>query len=634
MNARLPRSPHSFSTRIGWLVALTTATAVICVSLALAVINHRNLRSAAFAALRAQTDIAAINSGAPLVFGDSGTATEVLQAFRALPSVSAATLYSLDGKPFARYRRSAQDDGQPAILVPGLFDQGDRVVTVTTVQEKGQSLGRLQVVYDLSDLNQQLWRNLLLAGAICLGTIALALFLSLRITRVVIRPLARLTQTAREISRTRDYALRAPKLAGDDEIAAFSDTFNDMLGQIQRQDEAVKESRTQAVAASRLKDEFLATLSHELRTPMTPILGWAQILKRIAGDDGKVMQAAEVIERNALAQTRLVDDLLDMSRIISGKIRLDMQAVDLPAVAAAAIEAVREAALARDIQLDTTLPANLPPLRGDPQRLQQVLWNLLSNAIKFTPHGGRVQLIVSPQDGDMLLAVQDSGQGIPPEFLPHVFERFRQVDSSITRTHGGLGLGLAIVKQLVELHGGTVRADSQGEGRGARFTVRLPLRPASIDADADAAVPSPTTDPDASTALDAVDASRLQAMHVLVVDNEPDARDWLQQLLRERGASVQAAATAEAALEAIKTHPPDILVSDIGMPGTDGYALIQRVRALPPAEGGLIPAIALTAFARAEDRDRALRAGYQMHLGKPVDAETLVAAILGLVPAA
>jgi signal transduction histidine kinase/ActR/RegA family two-component response regulator len=439
-----------------------------------------------------------------------------------------------------------------------------------------------------------------------------------------------LTRTAQRVTETRNYALRTPPMPGDNEINDFAVTFNDMLAQIQQQDDAIKASREQATAASRLKDEFLATLSHELRTPMTPILGWAQILRRLGDGNPRVLQAAEVIERNALAQVRLVDDLLDMSRIISGKVSMEPQVVRVSDVLAAALDSVRDAAHARDIAISTVFARDVPPLRADPQRLQQILWNLLSNAVKFTPPGGRVDVSVRSADSVLEIVVKDTGQGIPAEFIPHVFERFRQVDSSITRAHGGLGLGLAIVKQLVELHGGAIAVSSDGINRGATFTVTLPLRPLPAGA---FAASLPDAAPDAVVQPAATDdKTALRGLRVMIVDNEPDALLWLEWVLSARGAHVTAVANPEHALALLQADPPDVLISDIGMPDLDGYAFLRRVRALLPDLGGQTPAIALTAFVRNEDRERALAAGYQLHLGKPIDEDALVAAILSLVP--
>ena len=625
-----PFRAHRFSDRVSWLVTLTSAVAVISVALVLALVNYRDLRSATFDALQAQTDIAAVNSGAPLVFGDKSTATEVLQGFSALPNVTAATLFALDGSAFARYRRADAAIDDTAAQKPGLTEHGAHVVSVTVVQEKGQPLGLLQVVYDTHQLREHLMRNLLFAALAALAIMLLATLAARHLARVLTRPLATLTRTAQRVTQTRDYSLRAPEVTGDNEISAFADTFNDMLGQIQQQDDAIKASREQATAASRLKDEFLATLSHELRTPMTPILGWAQILRRIADGNPRVLQAAEIIERNALAQVRLVDDLLDMSRIISGKIAMDMQVVPVANVLAAALDAVRDAARARDIELRTAIDDDLPPLRADPHRLQQILWNLLSNAVKFTPPGGHVDVTVRAADFVMEIVVKDSGQGIPEEFLPHVFERFRQVDSSITRSHGGLGLGLAIVKQLVELHGGAVSVASDGPDMGTTFTVTMPMRPLTPTV---LAIPLAAAAPAARRSLPDDDSRSLQGLRLLVVDNELDALLWLEQVLTARGAQVTCASSADEALALLRAEPPDVLLSDIGMPVTDGYQLLRQVRALREPEGGRVPAIALTAFVRSEDHDRAMQAGYQLHLGKPIDEDALVAAIQSLVPA-
>jgi PAS domain S-box-containing protein len=408
-------------------------------------------------------------------------------------------------------------------------------------------------------------------------------------------------------------------------------------------------SAREAAAANRSKDEFLATLSHELRTPLNAILGWAQLLRAGGMSEEEVAQGVETIERNARAQGQLVEDLLDLSRIISGKLRLEVVAVDLPAVIAAALDAARPAADAKGIRVESQVDGDVGAIRGDPNRLQQVAWNLLSNAIKFTPAGGevRVRLGAAP-DGQAELAVSDTGQGIRPELLPYVFDRLRQGDATLTRKHGGLGLGLSIVRHLVELHGGTVAAASEGEGRGATFTVRLPSATAAVTT---AAVASPDGSgdvmpdhPAVSVAgggggADAGDAARagapaampsLHGVRVLVVDDEPDARELVQRVLRRCGADVSVAGSAAAAAEALPHVRPDVLLSDIGMPDEDGYSLIRRVRALPPDLGGATPAVALTAFARAEDRDRALDAGFQLHVTKPVEPAALARAVAEL----
>jgi PAS domain S-box-containing protein len=380
--------------------------------------------------------------------------------------------------------------------------------------------------------------------------------------------------------------------------------------------EAERAARAEAERASRIKDEFLATLSHELRTPLNAIMGWSQLLRSGAATPEDLAQGLEVIQRNCRAQTQLIEDLLDMSRVVTGKLRLDMRPVDLAAVVGAAVDAVRPAAEAKGLRVELDVDPLAPPVRGDAARLQQVIWNLLTNAIKFTPAGGAVRAALERADSHVEVVVSDTGAGIPPEFLPHVFERFRQADGSITRRHGGLGLGLAIVKQLAELHGGTVRAKSAGEGHGATFAMSLPGLPPE---EPHAATGSGRDNP--------CDRTDLTGVRVLVVDDEPDAREVVKRLLGECGAAVTTACSAEEALDALRRERPDVLVSDIGMPGVDGYELLRRVRALGRDRGGDVPAVALTAFARPDDRLRALRAGYQLHLAKPVDVPELYAVV-------
>jgi PAS domain S-box-containing protein len=383
----------------------------------------------------------------------------------------------------------------------------------------------------------------------------------------------------------------------------------------------------EARESSRLKDEFLATISHELRTPLTAILGWAHMLRTGQITDGDASKAFETIERNARAQAQLIDDLLDVSRIITGKLRLDVRPVDPNYFIEAAVEALKPAADAKGVRVQKIMDTGVVSVSGDPVRLQQVVWNLLSNAIKFTPRGGRVQVRLERVNSHLEIAVSDSGSGIEPGFLPYVFDRFRQADQRTTRQHGGLGLGLAIVRHLVELHGGTVRAESPGEGQGSTFTVLLPIAPVYPRGAVYERV-----HPAARDTLPAYDCpERLDGLKVLVVDDEADARELLRVGIGRCGAEVRVASSAQEALEAIENEKPDLLISDIGMPGQDGYDLIMRVRGLPAESGGRIPAIALTAYARTEDRLQALRAGYQMHVPKPVEMAELIAVATSLV---
>jgi PAS domain S-box-containing protein len=394
--------------------------------------------------------------------------------------------------------------------------------------------------------------------------------------------------------------------------------------------ESERTARSDAEHASQMKDEFLATLSHELRTPLNAILGWSQIVRRPATAAKDIAQGLEVIERNARAQAQMIEDLLDMSRIVSGKVRLDVQRLDLASVVGAAVETARPGAEAKGVRLQSVIdPLQGVVVTGDASRLQQVLWNLIGNAIKFTPRGGRVQVLLERVNSHIKVSVIDTGEGIRADFLPHVFDRFRQADASTTRSHGGLGLGLSIVKQLVELHGGSVRAKSKGPGEGSTFAVALPitvLHPEPGDG------PSARIHPRATPGItaDRMHNVDLAGVHVLVVDDEPDARTLIRRLLEDGKATVMTAENADRAIEMLREQRPDVLVSDIGMPGEDGYSLIRRVRALGAANGGDVPAIALTAFARSEDRVRAVVAGFQMHVAKPVEPAELLTMVESL----
>jgi PAS domain S-box-containing protein len=387
-----------------------------------------------------------------------------------------------------------------------------------------------------------------------------------------------------------------------------------------------KEARLEAEAANRVKDEFLSTLSHELRTPLTAIMGWADLLLHDEVEPEKRQQAVETIFRNANSQCQLINDLLEVSRIITGKLRLEFVACELHSVIEAAAESIRPTAEAKGVRLQVLLEPHVGPVFGDRERLQQVVWNLLSNGVKFTSKGGLVQVTLQRINSHVEIVVKDTGIGINPDFLPHVFDRFRQADGSTTRNYGGLGLGLAIVRHLVELHGGTAWAESPGEKQGSSFTVRLPAMtngeqplPEELKQPAIAVTESRDRQP-----------SSLTGLRVLVVDDEIDARTLLSAMLERCGAQVVAVSSAREGLESVESWQPDVLIADIGMPVEDGYGLIKKVRALPKERGGQTPALALTAYARTEDRVRALSEGYQVHLAKPVDRYQLAAVITSL----
>lgn len=393
-------------------------------------------------------------------------------------------------------------------------------------------------------------------------------------------------------------------------------------------------ARQEAEAANRMKDEFLATLSHELRTPLNSILGWARLLRTRKFDHQKTSRALETIERNATLQAQLIEDVLDVSRIIRGKIHLVFRPVNVGSVIETVLDTVRPAAENKGIQLKTVIDlpngtdqdSSASPflVSGDPDRLQQIVWNLLSNAIKFTPEKGKVEVRLQHTDSHVQIQVSDTGIGIRTDFIPHIFERFRQADSTTTRSYGGLGLGLAIARQLVELHGGTVSADSAGVGKGATFTVKLLLISDSLNQS------NPSQMPTIESNLTPTNPSEIAGLRILVVDDEPDARRLLATILEEYGAKVTTVASATEAIKALKQLQPDVLISDIGMPEEDGYSLLRKVRNLNIEQGGQIPAVALTAYVRQEDHTHALLAGFQMHLSKPVNTGELIRAVAKL----
>ncbi|QLE54179.1 response regulator [Nostoc sp. TCL26-01] len=423
----------------------------------------------------------------------------------------------------------------------------------------------------------------------------------------------------------------SPMLSSQGELLGYVGTLADITTRKQAEEiraQVIREqtARQEAETANRMKDEFLAVLSHELRTPLTSMLGWSKILRAKKLDEKSTARALEAIERNATSQVQLIEDILDVSRIIRGQLRLNLSAVNLITVIEAALDAVRPLAEAKSITISNALDASLGSVCGDPTRLQQIVWNLLTNAIKFTPKEGKVEVrleIIQPADtatnhlNYAQIQIIDTGIGIEPEFLPKVFERFRQADSTTTRSHSGLGLGLAIVRHLVELHKGIILAESQGSGKGSTFTVRLPLMPQET-----APVPSAQSESQSSFFV---------GCKILIVDDETDTRNFLAFLFEEYGAVASTTASVEAALAVIEELQPDIIVSDIGMSEQDGYTLIRKLRSLTPEQGGKIPAIALTAYSQAEDRLKMIESGFQHYLSKPVDPHQLISVVANLL---
>lgn len=423
-------------------------------------------------------------------------------------------------------------------------------------------------------------------------------------------------------SERRCAALADALQASEERSRALSET----VAAGERALEAERAARAESERLSQLKDEFLTSLGHELRTPLNAILGWAQILAGTEVGPADLSEGLATIERNARAQSQLIEDLLDMNRILSGRIRLDVQRVDLASAIRAAVASAQPGADAKELRLQTILDPHAGPVSGDPARLQQVIANLLTNAIKFTPRGGRVQVVLERVNSHLEIAVNDDGQGIAADLLPHVFDGFRKPTGATKRRFGGLGIGLSLVKNLVELHGGYVRARSAGENQGATFIVALPLAVVHENGSEDRQHPRSHLSP---PPLDG-ELPMLDGLKVLVVDDEPDARDVLRRVLQHRRAAVFLASGARDAIDLLRQERPDVIVSDIGMPNIDGYEMIRLIRSLPPEQGGRTPAIALTAFARSEDRRRAMMAGFQVHIAKPAEPPELVATVASL----
>ncbi len=478
------------------------------------------------------------------------------------------------------------------------------------------------------------YRSLAIYGGGILLSIVLGTLGAIGIARSINRPIRDLRASAqalgrRETLRALDTSIQEIRDVAD----ALAIAADERAGSEAQREELLRreqQARAAAEAANRAKDEFLAVLSHELRTPLNAVYGWARLLQAGQVRDEQAERALDAIVRNANAQVQLIDDLLDVSRVVSGKMRLDIRPVDLRTVIEGALDAVRPAAEAKAIRLQSVLDPRAAPITGDSGRLQQVIWNLLMNAVKFTPKGGRVQVHLQRVNSHVEIIVSDTGPGIAPDVLPFIFERFTQADSSSTRAHSGLGLGLALVKHLVELHGGSVDAQSPGEGKGATFVVRLPLTIAEIPAGL-----RPRLHPTASTIEGLLPGPRLDGLRVLVVDDDPDALNLASAILTDAGAEVRTCLSAPEALAVLQQWRPHVLVSDIEMPGEDGYSLIRKVRALDSEHGGKTPAVALTAYGRTQDRMLSLTAGYSMHVPKPVDPgelTTIIASVAARPP--
>jgi signal transduction histidine kinase/CheY-like chemotaxis protein len=621
------------------LTFASSAPAVVLASGGFLAWNITQFRSEILDDLRGQAQVLAESTGAALTFGDPKVATVTLDVMRLRPRARLACLYDVKAQVFAQYVRDAGDSCPPEPPPPQVFDwarldQFDwtRFDHTVPVDVDSKTVGTLFVSREPNDVVARLRVGAAIVGGLLVFAIGVAFLIASRLQRSIASPLLQLADTARAISTGQDHSLRAVPFSND-EVGVVVHAFNEMLDRIDERTTAlsqantdlereveerrkVEEERTAALVrerdANRLKDEFLATLSHELRTPLNAVLGWARLLRSARVEPATQARALESIERNARAQARLIEDLLEVSRIVTGKLRLQVRECDLASIVDAAVEIVQPAATAKRLNLFVDILVRPAMTAGDPDRLQQIVWNLLSNAVKFTPAEGQISIRLDRFDGYRLL-VRDTGPGIEPKFLPYVFEPFRQADGTASREHGGLGLGLAIAKQLVELHGGTIGVRSLGGGSGSSFEVKLPsvLLPSHEHIARD---PSVTAAP-----ASVLDGELLRDLHVLVVDDEEDARLLLETALTQYGASVTLAASAAEAVKVLDALQPDVLLSDIGMPHEDGYALVRRLRMRPAADGGTIPAVAITAYASAGDRLAAYDAGFQAHIAKPFD---------------
>lgn len=621
---------------------LVATTAVLLAVAGLALVDLWRFRQSAQEEAQSLAEILASNLSAAVAFEEPDTIARVLGTARVRPVVRYACAYLPNGSLYGAYQR------QPGVPCPARRSlvQSERVAVVAMAEipataglpaADARAAGTVVIVRDLSDLRARALLSGLTAATLLILTSVVAFVLASRLQRAISRPIADLAQAARRMGRDEEPTL-VSVVSTEDEIGQLATAFNAMVTRVQATNRTLRQSndalrdeiearrlmhaeREQLLGreqrASRLKDEFLATVSHELRTPLNAILGWAQILTTATPSSTTLGRGLDSIARNARAQARVVEDLIDISRIVTGKLRLQLAAVDMRTIVEAAVDVVGPAARNRGVTLVSDVPRTSCDVDGDAARLQQVVWNLLSNATKFTPAGGTVTVSVRCGDGVVVVAVRDTGSGISPEFLPFVFERFRQADGSMTREQGGLGLGLAIVKDLVELHGGTVSASSDGPSTGATFTVTLPSRVASGVA------------PDVQTDIPPVPS--LRGVRVLAVDDNADARDLLFAVLTEAGAEVVMARNGDDAVQQWASEPADILLCDLAMPGVSGFEVLERIQVLDAESHRQTAALAISAHASDDQQARSLEAGFLHHVTKPYRPSDLVRLVAGVV---
>ena len=612
------------------MIMLTSATVLVLASIGYLLNDYLRTREELRGQLETQANLVLENSVASIDFADREGALETIRTLSENRYLQIACLYDTRGRLFVEFTADEDSPCPAEAPVDGYTYALNGLAVTRSLWKEGKLTGTIHLRSSLSMIWSTLGEQVIVVVLMLLVSLGIALLLSARLQGLVSQPIVTLADTARQVSSRGDYSLRAERTT-EDELGVLVDAFNRMLERIQLREQELSaandELRHEVVErrraeqeraellvrereANRLKDEFLATLSHELRTPLNAIIGWTRLLRANAVPPSGQDRALEKVERNAQIQTRLVEDLLEISRIASGKLRLEIKEIDLVAIVNRAVDSIRPAAEARGVSIDRRFESASVITSGDGDRLQQVVWNLLSNAVKFTPAGGTVTISLERQTLLDQLTIHDTGIGIEPAFLPHVFDTFRQADASSTRAHGGLGLGLSIVRHLAELHGGAVEAQSGGSGQGATFIVRLPVRQAEERVQE---VPG----------RDAIAARTLSGMTVLVVDDDADSRELLASVFESAGATVQAVGSATEALTAALERPPDALVSDIAMPGRDGCALLVE---LNQALGPRAPraAIAVTAFAADRDRQLTAAAGYDRHIPKPFDPVALV----------
>jgi len=599
------------------MLMITSGVVLLLASAAFVIWDFYRFRADMQADLVTEAQLVLDNTEAAITFNDPDAAAETLEMLEIHPHSQLACLYLPSGNVFAWRSFRGPTDTCPATATPGTVQVTGNRMFVTEQRARGRDRGAVLLIgVDLDAHRARIRTQATAVAAILVAGLLVSFLLSTFLRGMVAKPIAGLASTAREIADRGDYSIRAAN-PSHDEIGVLIQTFNRMLDEIQASQRERADLLDREQQANRLKDEFLATLSHELRTPLNAIVGWVHLLRRGHLPPEEIKHALERIDRNAHAQARLVQDLLDVSRITTGKLLLDVREIDLATVALNAIDACRPAAEARQVALVTQFAGTYPTM-GDPDRLQQVLWNLISNAVRFTPAGGTVSVTIARADETDTIHVRDNGAGIEPQFIPFIFEPFRQADAASTRSHGGLGIGLTIVRRLTEMHGGTVSVASDGPGKGATLTVTLPVRRTS------SAIHLPLHERQR--------VASLAEATVLVVEDDEDTLELLESTLRLAGATALGARSVGDAMRVVDGHKIDALVSDIAMPGQDGYTLLTLLKdRLGPAMPDV--SVALTAYASRADRERALTAGFSEHLAKPVNPDILIQTLEDLLAA-